>query len=296
MAKAKKSSASIAYEKITKQLIEKLEKGIVPWRKPWNIIGGQAPINLVTKNPYRGFNLMMLASSEYKSNVWATFNQWKGKGGFVRKDEKGTIITYWRRIDKKDQNGNLILDDKGNAKKFSFLKISYVYNAEQIEGIELEKYIPKLEKISEFEIIENAEKIYTDMKNKPILKHTGNSACYSPVSDIVKMPTKEQFHSNNEYYGTLFHELSHSTGHKKRLDRDLKNSFGTEKYSKEELIAEISTCFLTSSVGISQNFDNSASYIQSWLKKLSNDPKMIISASSKAVKATEYILNIEKKY
>lgn len=290
------AKANIAYEKITNAIIEKLEKGIVPWRKPWNIIGGQAPINVISKKAYRGFNLMMLASSEYKSNVWGTYRQWQSKKGFVREGEKSTLITFWQFFDKKDKKGNAVIGTNGKAQKIPFLRTYNVFNAEQIEGIEIEKYIPKVDEITEFEKIEKAEKVYNEMKNKPILEHVGNSACYNSLTDIVKMPSQKQFHSNNEYYGTLFHELSHATGHAKRLNRDLKNSFGTEKYSKEELIAEISTCFLTSSVGITQTFENSVSYIQGWLTKLQSDPKMIITASSKAVKATEYILNIEKKY
>jgi len=110
------------------------------------------------------------------------------------------------------------------------------------------------------------------------------------------MPKREQFHSNGEYYCALFHGLSHSTGHKSRVGRDLENGkFGSDPYAKEELVAEISACFVCSSVGIEQTFDNSAAYIKGWLKKLKSDPKLIISAASQAKKSAEFITDTQPK-
>ena len=122
-----------------------------------------------------------------------------------------------------------------------------------------------------------------------------NMASYSKGLDRVRMPNKERFDSNGEYYCTLFHELTHSTAHDTRVGRDMGKSFGDDDYSNEELIAEIGACFICSSVGIEQTFDNSAAYIKGWLKKLKDDKKLIVKAASQAKKAAEYILDTQKE-
>ena len=126
-----------------------------------------------------------------------------------------------------------------------------------------------------------------------------NKAFYSPASDKVVVPLKEQYQNINEYYSTTFHELTHSTGHKTRLDR-LENgvvaAFGSETYSKEELVAEMGSANILNILGIEtqQTFKNSAAYIQNWLQVLKNDNKFIVSAASKAEKAVNFILGIDK--
>jgi antirestriction protein ArdC len=288
MTKAKKSDA---YEMVTNEIIKSLEKGIVPWKKPWNVEGGLMPINVANNKPYNGINVLILACQPYASNVWGTFKQWKDKGGYVRKGEESTVVCFWKFLTKKDENGDIEYDSKGREMKIPLLRYYRIFNAEQIEGIELDKYTPQPIEPNEFTPIAKAEKIVAEMPNCPTIKHGGNVACYSPSLDIVNMPKAEQFHSNGEYYSTLFHELSHSTGHKTRVGRDLSpTSFGSESYSKEELVAEISACFLCSNVGIEQTFDNSTAYIKGWLKKLKDDKKLIISAASQAKKSATYIM------
>lgn len=288
----KKMKANIAYEKITDEIIKALEKGIVPWKKPWNVAGGLMPINLITKKPYHGINLLILGCQPYTSNVWGSFKQWQEKDGFVRKGEKSTTICFWTFFPKKDKDGKVELDKNGREMKVPFLRYYSVFNAEQVEGIDLAQYMPKKnDDAIEFNPIIEAEKLVDHMPNRPIIHHGGNVASYSPTMDIVNMPNQTSFHGNAEYYCTLFHELGHSTGHKSRVGRDLNPThFGSESYSKEELIAEITACFLCSSVGIEQTFDNSAAYIKGWLSKLKQDEKLIIQAASNAQKATKYIL------
>lgn len=284
------------FQLVTEQIIASLEKGIVPWKKPWNVIPGMMPINVANKKPYNGLNILMLACQPYTSNVWGTFNQWKDKGGFVKKGEKSTTVIFWTFFEKKDTNGNLVLNAKGKPETVPYLRYYNVFNAEQIVGIDLEKYTPKQGKSSEFNPISEAEKVISQMPNCPKIKHSGNRAYYSPSLDYIGMPMPAQFHSNQEYYSTLFHELSHSTGHETRIGRDLSpTSFGSESYSKEELIAEISACFLCSTVGIEQTFDNSTAYIKGWLEKLKNDKKLIVYAASQAKKSADYILGNTKE-
>lgn len=286
---------NIAYEKITNEIITKLESGIIPWKKPWNVNGLFTPINVANKKTYNGINLLILGCQPYASNVWGTFKQWTDKNGFVRKGEKSTTICFWTFFPKKDKNGKVEIDGKGREVKVPFLRYYNVFNAEQIEGIDLGLYTPKTVEGIEFNPIDEAEKVVAQMPNCPMINHGGNVASYTPSLDIVRMPNKDQFNGNAEYYSTLFHELSHSTGHKSRVGRDLNpTEFGSESYSKEELIAEISACFLCSSVGIEQTFDNSAAYIKGWLKKLKDDKKLIISAASKAKASSEYILGNAK--
>jgi antirestriction protein ArdC len=181
-------------------------------------------------------------------------------------------------------------------KRIPLLRYYYVYNIEQAEGID-PKHIPTVVENSklDFNPIEECEKILSEM---PIpmskVQHGFNRACYKPWADAIEMPNKTDFVGVEEYYSTLFHELTHATGHETRCDRKeaFGAGFGREKYSKEELVAEIGTCFLCHTAGIENKIiDNSAAYIGSWLKKLKNDPRMIVFAASQAQKATDYILD-----
>jgi antirestriction protein ArdC len=168
-----------------------------------------------------------------------------------------------------------------------------VYNIAQCEGIS-ETNIPEVPRIEE--VIPMCEMIVEGMIHKPKLFHKENKAYYNPILDLVNMPPKKNFESDESYYGTLFHELIHSTGHTSRLNRKgllEMAEFGSEPYSFEELVAEIGACYLESFGGISgSRFEQNVSYINSWLKRLKDDKKLIILASAAAQKATDYILNI----
>ena len=266
------------YEIITDKFIESLEKGRIPWEKPWV---GQKPMNYKSKTEYHGINVMILSMQGYSSRYWMTFKQVTSLGGKVKKGSKGTPVCYWNFFKKEDQDGN--------EKTIPFLKYFTVFNKDQIEGIE---FIEEEEGTLDFSPIETCESIVNHYQDKPEIKH-GNVdiACYSSSSDTITLTNKENFKSEEEYYSTLFHEMVHSTGHKSRLNRNLVNGFGSDLYSKEELIAEIGNAFLCSEAGILKNtIDNSTAYIQSWISKLKNDPKLIVSASGKATKAVDYIL------
>lgn len=267
------------YDIVTDRIISMLDKGIIPWHKPWNV---PMPKNLISKKEYKGINILMLSFSEFASPYWLTYKQAKDLGGKVRTGAKGLPVVYWNFVKVKS--------DSSEGKSIPFLKYHTVFNLEQCEGIPA----PDNNK-AEIKPLEECERVVTGMPNKPIILHGGDKACYSPKTDTVMIPNKNHFIGIEEYYSTLFHELSHSTGSDKRLNRASltePHAFGSETYSKEELIAEIGSSFLCSITGIEgKTIDNQAGYISNWLEKLKNDKKLIITASSHAQKAVDYILN-----
>jgi antirestriction protein ArdC len=273
------------YEEITNRIIRQLENGIVPWHKPWSGVASGA-YNRVSKKPYSLLNQMLLEHD----GEYATYKQWTDLGGKVRKGEKSEIVVFWKIIQVEEANSNGVIEKKS----IPLLKYINVFHVSQVDGVE-----PKSIKPVEHKPIEEAEKIKADYEareNIVIKEVVSNDAFYNPTRDYIQVPCKEQFKDVMEFYSTLFHEMIHSTGHRNRLGRLEAGAkvagFGSEEYSKEELIAEIGSAFLMNHIGIetSKTFNNSTAYIQSWLKVLRNDNRFIVSASSKAEKAMKYIL------
>lgn len=275
------------YEMVTKRIIEQLESGVIPWHKPWSGTKSGA-YNRVTKKSYSLLNQMILQHS----GEYATFKQWSDLGGKVRKGEKSEIIVFWKVYPKEQTNA----DGEKEVINIPILKYINVFHISQIDGIEPLKE----EEREQIEPIEKAESVLNDYWNREhiTVKHTAqNRAFYSPDRDLIQLPLFEQFESSEEYYSTAFHESVHSTMLKSRCNREEQNkivAFGGDDYSKEELTAEIGSANLMNIIGIEtkRSFKNSAAYIQSWLRVLKNDIKFIVSASSKAEKAVNYILNI----
>ena len=267
------------YETITNKIIEKLEEGTIPWKKPFQD-GDGTPVNWVTQKPYRGINTFLLDGGEY-----ATYKQIKDNGGTVLKGEKGNQIVFWKLMDIEDK-------DTQEDKKIPLLKTYTVFKiGVQTKGIE-----PKRKMVEhEHQSIEQAEEIYKNYMNGPDFTFKNDGAYYKPTLDVVNVPPMKSFADVNAYYSTLFHEMVHSTGHKTRLDRAgvvSFNGFGTVQYSKEELVAELGASMLCGVAQIDNTtLDNSASYIKSWLKALKDDQTLIISASQLAQKASDHILN-----
>lgn len=278
------------YELVTNRIIEQLENNIVPWEKPWSGTLDSA-FNRVSKKPYSILNQMLLKyDGEY-----ASFKQWKDLGGHIRKGEKSEIVVFWKMypIKEKQDDGTEII------KTIPLLKYINVFHISQVDGVE-----PLKQKVThDIEPIDKAEKILNDYWNREniTIEHVkGDKAFYSPMFDKIQLPLFEQFKQSEEYYSTAFHESVHSTMKTSRCNRqeDRKGkvvSFGSEEYSKEELVAEVGSAQLMNIVGIetTKSFRNSTAYIQSWLKVLRNDNKFIVSASSKAEKAVNYILGIQ---
>jgi len=277
------------YEIITSRIIEKLEAGIIPWHKPWHSVEG-VPKNLITKKEYRGINVFLLAMQRYESPYWLSFKQARDLGGNVKKDEKGTPVVFWNWLNK--------IDDEGNEKNIPFMRYYTVYNIAQCENFD-ESKIPAIPTIhNDFDHIAGCETIIADMPNCPEIQQGKQRASYNPLSDIISIPRFDSFDTAEEYYSTLFHELTHSTGHGSRLNRLNNNvsSFGNEEYSKEELVAEMGAAFLCGFAGIENiTINNSVAYIQGWLKALKDDKKLVIMAAAQAQKAADYILKINRE-
>jgi antirestriction protein ArdC len=275
------------YSTITDKILEIMEGGVIPWHKPWLMSGSHR--NLVTGKQYRGINVFLLSCSSFGSPWWLTFKQAQEKGGNVRKGEKGTMIVFWKPIQIKEKHSVTGEDEK---KKVFVLRYYKVFNLDQIDGIEA----PPVSETTELEPIGTAAKIVENMQNQPAIEHAATyNACYRPSEDAVNMPLFNDFESSESYYATLFHELGHSTGHQSRVSRPegmKKICFGSDSYSKEELIAEMTSAFLCGEAGISQEtIQQSASYIENWSAKFKDDTKIVVCAAAAAQKATDYILN-----
>ena len=278
------------YQIVTDKIICLLEAGLVPWRKPWSSAG--LPRNLVSKKPYRGINCFLLSASKYVSPLWLTMRQANELGGSIRRGEQSTIIVFWK-IDEQPTNET---NDTANEKaRHSFLLRYYrVFNVEQCELPQtiLDK-LPKTE-AHEHDPIEMAERIISDMPDRPEIGYTGSKAFYSSLTDRITLPPRELFTSAEEFYATALHETVHSSGSEKRLAREgicEAAPFGSPVYSNEELVAEFGAAYLCAEAGISNEvIHNQASYVAGWLKKLRDDRKLLIHAAAQAQHAADYIL------
>lgn len=290
---AKTSAKFDIYEFINNEIITQLENGVIPWRKPWTGRAGGA-YSRATGKPYSLLNQFLLGGS----GEWATYNQITEAGGNVKKGEKARQVVYWSqvKITEKDENGKPLKDNGGNPveKIVPMLKYYSVFRVGvQTEGVE------PLEEAPAAPVITEAETAAADLINEYCsvygitLEHSQqNEAYYSPIFDRISLPLRDQFTDSAEYLGTLYHEAIHSTGHKSRLDRLSKTAhFGGEDYSREELVAEIGAASALRQLGIdtANSLKNSAAYIQSWLRALKNDKKMIVWAASRAEKAVTMI-------
>ena len=268
------------YKEITERIMNQMQEGIIPWRKPW--ISGKA-ISRTTGKPYSLLNQMMLG----KPGEYLTFKQCQQEGGKVKKGEKAQMIVFWKWMTVEDE-------ETKEEKEVPFLRYYNVFHIDQCEGLR-PKYEIALPGTAEPDAAAN-EIIYDYLsRSGVVMRHeSGDRAYYQPMTDSVVIPARKQFAETAEFYSTIFHELTHSTGHESRLNRLEKTAFfGTESYSKEELIAEIGAATLVNHCGIetSSSFRNSTAYIQNWLSVLKNDKRFIVSAAGKAEKAINLILN-----
>jgi antirestriction protein ArdC len=272
------------YEIITEKIIKQLESGVAPWRQPWTC---QSPANLVTQKEYRGLNVFTLASQGFPSRFWLTFKQATKLGGRISKGQKSSSVIYWNLGDERETTA------QEGAKETSrplLLRYYSVFNLSQAEGIDIPASL--LQETRTKDPIETCEQIVASMPNPPVFEQS-DKAWYSPTNDVVGMPARDLFHSSEEYYATEFHELAHSTGHAKRLHRenfDNLVSFGSESYSKEELVAEMTAAMLCGVAGIEQKtLENTAAYLKTWISRLKSDSRLLVSAASQAQKAADFI-------
>ena len=279
-------------EHITGLIIKELESGSVPWHKGWNSHGLMAS-NLISGKAYQGINALVLSiiGGEYSSPYWLTYKQAQGLGGSVKLGEKGTHITYYSKVVKKDK-------DTGEIEgSFGLLKGYVVFNADQCEGIK----VPTIEKREAVAVIPALDGILSSYKNRPeIFYKEQDRAFYSPSADTITLPSLAQFESAQEHAYTLAHELIHSTGHESRCNRWSKEEekpsrFGCESYAKEELVAEIGACLLLTMAGVEVDIKNSGAYIKNWLSALRDDKTLIFTAAAKASAGAGIILGEVKE-
>lgn len=267
------------YEQITERICGMLEQGVAPWTKTWKVNRGM-PRNLVSKREYRGINTFLLHAMQYESAVWLTYKQAHEAGANVRKGEKACQVVFWKQCAIEDR-------ETGETVKIPFIRFYHVFNVAQLDGL---KETPTVE-------LQHtpAAQIVAGYANAPQIKHGMAAAFYDPNADTVGMPDQARFNSEADYFGTLFHELTHSTGSKSRLDRLTSTSYGTEEYSKEELVAEMGSAFLCGAAGLERHLENSAAYLAGWLKALKSDPKLIVQAAAQAQKASDRILGVHQE-
>lgn len=274
------------YQTVTDRVIEAMESGKMPWQRGWDNAG--AALNMPRRSTgefYRGINVLLLwaraMDAGFGAEYWMTFKQAKELGGMVRKGEKGTQVVYFNMIEK---------DDKatGESKKIPFLRNFTVFNADQIDGLPAKFHATKAPATVDNGTRHNAALDSFFNATGANIQTRGNQPCYKPGPDLIEMPAIEQFKSESEYYGTLSHELIHWTGHATRLDR--LSGKAKEDYAFEELIAELGALYLTSHIGATPDFSNSAAYLNSWLSALRNDKKYIFRAATAAQKATDLAL------
>lgn len=288
MSKYSTETKKSVYEIVTDKIISKLEQGVIPWRRPWNA-GYVRPTSWATGKAYRGINRLLLEPGEY-----LTFNQVQALGGHVKKGEKASIATFYKEYVKEDKNE----DGTEEASIIHCLRYYNVFEVSQCEGVN-RKNSAEVERYSEDRMIREAENImsgYFNRKGAPKLEigsSNNEQAYFSPRGDYVHLPSLVLYKNPEEYYSTAFHEMTHSTGAGSRLNRIFGATFGDTTYAKEELVAELGASMLCNVCQIDNTLDNSAAYIKSWLGHLRNDKKLIITASSAAQKAADYILGVQ---
>lgn len=300
------------YEIITDRIVDELEKGNIPWHRPWVCYSrnaktyrfGALAVSHTNGKPYSLLNQMLLG----KPGEYLTWNQVQKEGGKVKKGAKSGMVCFWKMlpIEEEDANGKPVLDPKTGKpvkKVIPFLRYYNVFHLDDVDGIK-EKYPQSKEdhtvtvEMEKAGIHEEAERVlhgYIDREGITFKESLSNEAYYSPALDLIQLPLRSQFEKTAEYYSTAFHEATHSTGHESRLNRlkltGKSAAFGGSDYSKEELVAELGAASICHALGIEteSSFKNSVAYVQSWLKALKNDKRMIVGAASKAEKAVDLI-------
>jgi antirestriction protein ArdC len=288
-------TGSTLYDEVTSRVIAQLEAGRCPWVQPWGLPGsdGAAPLglpfNAVTGRSYSGINILILWGAlfehAYPAQGWLTFRQALGAGGHVRKGERGVTVVYADRFVPEAEKARA--QDAGDeARGIPFLKRFTVFNIAQCEGLEIAQAdTPPC--LPEREIMPLGEAVIT--ASGVDFRIGGSKAFYAPDPDFVQVPPQTAFFEQINYYRTALHELTHATGHAKRLNRAILNAFGSKDYAREELVAEMGSAFLCAALGIVPTVRH-ADYVGSWLAVLREDNRAIVRAASQASKAADWLL------
>jgi antirestriction protein ArdC len=290
------------YQEVTDRIIAALEAGTPPWRRPWDPdkAGGPAmPRNAATGHRYRGINVLTLGMSTLAFSSgdprWATYKQAEDRGWQVRKGERGTTGYFFKKLELRDDrtDGSGPEDGEDNVRRIPMLRAFILFHASQIEGIP--DFVPPTIEEAPWRAPEAAEIIIAN--SGAVVRFGGEKAFYSPSTDHIQMPPHAAFATAEKYCGTLLHEASHWTGAETRLNRDLRNHFGSHDYAREELRAEIGQMMVCGELGIADcDFSNNAAYVASWLEKLRSDRKEIFRAAADAQRIADYLLAFHPDY
>jgi antirestriction protein ArdC len=298
MSRNPESKRADIYDKITDRIIEDLAEGIRPWMKPWSADNTEGRITRPLRHngtPYSGMNVLLLWSEHisrgFASSMWMTFKQALELGAAVRKGETGSTVVFASRFTTSEADGT------GGAvdREIPFLKAYSVFNVEQIDGLPDHYFDQPVANTDPIERIETAERFFRN--TGVIVRHGGNQAFYAPGPDLIQMPPLQSFRDVASYYATLSHEATHWTSPKDRVGRDLSRySKARSERAREELIAELGSCFLCADLGIVPELEprpDHAAYLQSWLSILANDKRAIFQAAAHAQRAVSYLHSLQ---
>ena len=268
---------------VVEKLIQQIEAGCLPWKFPWDSASSSGlPTNPATKRKYSGSNVLSLwaeqAIQSFPTSLWLGFEQGKKLGGNVRKGEHGTWVVIYRSGERENA-------ESGETETYRFLTAKPVFNISQFDG--LDHLVPKHESHN-WEPLEEAERVLTNSGAE--ILYGGHRAYYSVTTDRIHLPDRDRFRSAQGAAATGLHELSHWTGHQSRLNRDLGKRFGSDSYAMEELVAEITSAFVQSEIGLKADIENHASYLDEWLPALRRDKTAILTAAKQASMACDFIL------
>lgn len=286
------------YTRITERIVEDLAKGVRPWMKPWNAANADGRITRPLRHngqPYTGMNTLLLWSEGvargFSSPMWMTFKQALELGAAVRKGESGATVVFASRFTKSEDDG------RGGEveREVPFLKAYTVFNIEQIDGLPDHYHHRPAPILDPVERIDHADRFFRN--TGAVIRHGGGQAYFSPAGDLIQMPNFEMFRDAASYYATLSHESVHWAGAPGRLNRDLSRYHkDRSERAREELIAELGSCFLCADLGIVPELEprpDHASYLKSWLKVLSNDWRAIFQAAAHAQRAVNYLHGLQ---
>lgn len=296
-----------AYEVATTRVLEHLAEGTVPWQRPWTATAGDGmPRNLATGRPYRGINVLLLWMAGYDSPWWMTYKQARSLDGQVRKGERSTPIVVWKQTTRilntpaklakaRAEKRRVTTDPQGRPVCTIVLSRVYrAFNAEQVDGLDDH---PELQPTpdADWDPHRACERTVAGYVDPPTVSIGGERASYDPRRDRVRMPDRGRFASALDWYGTLFHELGHSTGHPARLNRpDLVDGhpFGSTGYAREELTAEMAAAMLCTHCRIDTpgSIGQHAAYVDHWRRTIAEDPKLVVIAAQRAQRACDHIL------
>lgn len=283
--------------KVTDRIVAQLEKGVRPWREPWNVGHAAGRITRPLRSngvPYRGVNVLLLWLSAlergYSAPLWLTYKQAREFGGQVRKGEKGSLVVYANRVSRIETDE---ATGEERERGFSFMKGYTVFNAEQVEGLPPHFHAVAEPRLDPAQRNAQADEFFA--ATRADIRHGGDRAYYAMAEDRVHMPPFESFRDADGYYATLAHELTHWTRHPSRLNREFgRKRWGDEGYAMEELVAELGAAFLSADLDLTpEPHEDHAAYIASWLKVLKNDPRAIFAAASYAQNAADYLAGLQ---